>query len=326
MYKQYSYLATSSYFTSINNSEEFQMDVQEEKARAEYVVVGGGIAGVSCVEMLKFLAPNSSVILVTATAVVKAIIDINHITKNLTSFSVSEEDAVDWAKTKGGVQVIRGAVVDIDSTVKKITVEQYGLVGYDKLCLCTGGKPRLVSDQPHVVGIRDTASVVHLQDRLATASRVIVLGNGGIASELVQELDNVQVVWAVRAASIGSVFLDPGAGQFLLAELMNKSEREEAREMKSKRLKYTVGRSEEGEQMTGSALGPDWHKGFSIKGNSEKKLKIFYEVEVEKILTPEEYRQSGPILTKVEDWPEPEDDTGWNLYVRLTEGSTIGVY
>ena len=241
MYKQYSYLATSSYFTSINNSEEFQMDVQEEKARAEYVVVGGGIAGVSCVEMLKFLAPNSSVILVTATAVVKAIIDINHITKNLTSFSVSEEDAVDWAKTKGGVQVIRGAVVDIDSTVKKITVEQYGLVGYDKLCLCTGGKPRLVSDQPHVVGIRDTASVVHLQDRLATASRVIVLGNGGIASELVQELDNVQVVWAVRAASIGSVFLDPGAGQFLLAELMNKSEREEAREMKSKRLKWSLG-------------------------------------------------------------------------------------
>ena len=89
------------------------MDVQEEKARAEYVVVGGGIAGVSCVEMLKFLAPNSSVILVTATAVVKAIIDINHITKNLTSFSVSEEDAVDWAKTKGGVQVIRGAEVRV---------------------------------------------------------------------------------------------------------------------------------------------------------------------------------------------------------------------
>ena len=57
---------------------------------------------------------------------------------------------------------------------------------YEKLCICTGGKPKLIdSNNPCVIGIRDTSSVQELQKRLADARRVAVIGNGGIALELV---------------------------------------------------------------------------------------------------------------------------------------------
>lgn len=28
-------------------------------------------------------------------------------------------------------------------------------IKYDKLCLCMGAKPKLISDNPHVIGLRD---------------------------------------------------------------------------------------------------------------------------------------------------------------------------
>ena len=42
----------------------------------------------------------------------------------------------------------------------------------------------------------------------------MVVGNGGIATEIVYELSDVDVIWAVKDSSISSVFVDPGAGNF----------------------------------------------------------------------------------------------------------------
>ena len=59
------------------------------------------------------------------------------------------------------------------------------LVKYKKLCICSGGAPKLIAENhPHVLGIRDTESVQLFQNRLKDASRVILVGNGGIATEL----------------------------------------------------------------------------------------------------------------------------------------------
>ena len=58
---------------------------------------------------------------------------------------------------------------------------------YGRLCICTGGRPRLSLPDRHpaVIGIRDGQSVDELLRRLGSARRVVVVGNGGIASELV---------------------------------------------------------------------------------------------------------------------------------------------
>ena len=41
-------------------------------------------------------------------------------------------------------------------------------VEYRKVCLCAGGSPKLISEHPNVIGIRDTASVLLLQVQYCT--------------------------------------------------------------------------------------------------------------------------------------------------------------
>lgn len=56
---------------------------------------------------------------------------------------------------------------------------------YKKLCICTGGRPNIISKHACVVGIRDTESVKQFKRKLSKARRVVIIGNGGIALELV---------------------------------------------------------------------------------------------------------------------------------------------
>ncbi len=69
---------------------------------------------------------------------------------------------------------------------------------YGKLCIATGGKPKLISNNPHVIGIRDTETVMSFQKRLADARQIVLVGNGGIATELCYEIDKCKIVWAVK--------------------------------------------------------------------------------------------------------------------------------
>ena len=80
---------------------------------------------------------------------------------------------------------------------------------FGKLCVCTGGRPKLIAHHPLVFGVRDTEvcadtplvparvrslmvlrvtrfqSVAALRRKVGTARRVCVVGNGGIALEAV---------------------------------------------------------------------------------------------------------------------------------------------
>ena len=83
------------------------------------------------------------------------------------------------------------------------------------LALCHGARPKLIEpSSPYVMGIRDTESVREFQGRLAGARRVLIVGNGGIATEMVYELEAVDVVWAVKDDAITANFVDAGAAQF----------------------------------------------------------------------------------------------------------------
>lgn len=63
---------------------------------------------------------------------------------------------------------------------------------YDKLCICTGAIPNTIkmdnindTTRSNIIYIRDTDTVKQLKEKLANARKMIVIGNGGIALELV---------------------------------------------------------------------------------------------------------------------------------------------
>lgn len=126
----------------------------------KYVVVGGGIAGVTCAETLSSLCPEDEILLITASPLIKAITNYKKITKTLEEFDVEERPNISLQSKCENVKVVQKSVSSLDAKSHVLRLDDGQEVVYQKICLCTGGKPKLIADQnPYVIGIRDTESV-----------------------------------------------------------------------------------------------------------------------------------------------------------------------
>nr|KAI8759157.1 pyridine nucleotide-disulfide oxidoreductase domain-containing protein 1-like isoform X1 [Biomphalaria glabrata] len=293
----------------------------------KYVVVGGGIAGVTCAETLSLLAENATIILLSASPLIKTVTNLIQITPNIESFDVEEQPYKHVKEGHCKVQVIHTTVTSLCAQEKRLHLSDGKTLDYDQLCICTGGKPKLIAvDNPYVLGIRDTESVKEFQKKLKTAQRIVIVGNGGIATELVYELEGCEVIWAIKDKSISHTFVDAGAAEFFMAHL-NKA-KDNSPEGLSKRLKYTT--NEECEVMTsdkkpvmGSALGPDWAAQLDIRGAQQMshRVHVEHEVEVERVLSPDDLTLLGLKACSVD---QGQDFTNWPVYVQLTNSKIYG--
>lgn len=80
-----------------------------------YVVVGGGIAGVTCAEHLYILHPEERTLVITASALIKAVTNVLPLTKTLDAFDVEERNAEYLENQCPNVTVIRDAVERLDA-------------------------------------------------------------------------------------------------------------------------------------------------------------------------------------------------------------------
>lgn len=67
----------------------------------------------------------------------------------------------------------------------KIELKSGEKISYDKVCICTGAIPSTVGNNPFILSLRDTDNAKDFKRKLSTAKKVIIIGNGGIALELV---------------------------------------------------------------------------------------------------------------------------------------------
>uniref|UniRef100_A0A8C2ST37 Pyridine nucleotide-disulfide oxidoreductase domain-containing protein 1 n=1 Tax=Coturnix japonica TaxID=93934 RepID=A0A8C2ST37_COTJA len=303
------------------------------KARSRFVVVGGGIAGVTCAEKLAVDFPSEDIFLVTASPVIKAVTNFRQVSKTLEEFDVEEQPSSLLEQRYPNIKVIHSAVKQLKSDEHKIFTEDGSEYTYEKLCLCAGAKPKLIFEgSPYVLGIRDTDSAKAFQKNLARAERIVVVGNGGIALELVYEIEGCEVIWAIKDKAIGNTFFDAGAAEFLIPKLT--AEKQET-PIECKRTKYTMEGSEKIERpiaapsdKLGSALGPDWHEGLQLKGTKEFSHKVHIEIlcEVKKIHSQQEFiqlQQTSLAFPKEGKNVEP-DEVLWPVYVELTNGKIYG--
>ncbi|EFA04075.1 pyridine nucleotide-disulfide oxidoreductase domain-containing protein 1 [Tribolium castaneum] len=245
---------------------------------ATFVVVGGGIAGVSCAETLAFLEPEKTIILISESSLIKTVTNLHAITRTLTDFDINETDSSYLTNKYLNITVVHDKLTEINDTDHFI-VTSSGQIKYEFLCLCMGAEPKLIpqaSSFSQIIGIRDTDSVETFVQKLKTAKTIVVVGNGGIASEVVFKIRNVDVHWVVRDKHISATFVDPGAAEFFQSALNHGKSGEEP---VYKRMRY----SEDSFTKSGAALGPDWYNNLSItggKGASSTDVKIHYEAEV----------------------------------------------
>ncbi|XP_026643685.1 pyridine nucleotide-disulfide oxidoreductase domain-containing protein 1 [Microtus ochrogaster] len=202
------------------------------------VVVGGGIAGVTCAEQLAVTFPEEDILLVTASPVIKAVTNFKQVSKVLEEFDVEEQPSTVLENRFPNIKVIESGVRQLKSEEHCIVTEDGRQHVYKKLCLCAGAKPKLICEgNPYVLGIRDTDSAQEFQKQLRKAKRIMIVGNGGIALELVYEIEGCEVIWAIKDKAIGNTFFDAGAAEFLISKLM--SEKSEAK-IAHRRTIYTV--------------------------------------------------------------------------------------
>lgn len=264
----------------------------DDQIHAPFVVVGGGIAGISCVEVLSFYHPTVNVILLTESPIIKAATNLVALGKSLTRFDIEEKHA---SSLPANITVIIDRLHQIKSAAKTVETVAGKSIKYDYLCLCTGARPKLIEqgkESEYVLGIRDTESVVEFQKRIEHSRRIAIVGNGGIASELIYELKKVAIDWIVKDKYVSQTFVDPGASAFFQSRIANTEKVAGDGPTKApilKRMRY--GQDDQDTDATpvsGAALGPDWHTLFNLTGTAKelpKSVSIHYNTEVKAIKT-----------------------------------------
>ncbi|XP_078365862.1 pyridine nucleotide-disulfide oxidoreductase domain-containing protein 1-like isoform X2 [Oculina patagonica] len=268
-----------------------------------FVIIGGGISGVSCAEHLSVLCSNETIALITATDVVKATCNLKQFGKTLEEFDVEERSASSLFKQSRNVIIVQSLVTAFNPQEHSVVTESGKKYFYKKLCICTGGRPNIITQHPCILGIRDTHSVQQLKSRLSKARRVLIVGNGGIALELVYEMRGCQVLWAIKDDAIGNSFFDEGD---------------------------TSNCSNPTKSLCGGALGPDWSSDLSLCGafssqdKAQRQVHVEYKCQVKQLFEPEQFKMYGQKESPLPWTTDSITDCDWPVYIQLSNDKIYG--
>lgn len=284
------------------------------------VVIGGGIAGATCAtELMSLCRPHVSsleVIIVAPTPVVKlpSAGPLKHQINLLTT------PATEWAKDQG-VTFIQDFVVAISDDI--VTLSKGQCIKFDLCCVASGARPRVPASllthdealQSRILVVRDIDTVSTLSSAVSRARHVIIVGNGGIALELVHSIRDCFITWVIKNKHIGNAFFDSRGGDALF-RILNATRSSDRKCKRSTRIcgkeQISRGKNESVESETsklsvdsppsqgggfGAGVGPNWvgHGGKCIfKGSLETdgnetrapglfEMQIEYECEVKSV-------------------------------------------
>ncbi|KAF5298401.1 hypothetical protein FQR65_LT01179 [Abscondita terminalis] len=197
-----------------------------------------------------------------------------------------KKEAASLSEIHPNITVLHDSIICINTIDNIITTKSNKKIEFEYLCICTGGRPKIIPQaegNQYVLGIRDTDSVDEFVERLSKCTTIAVVGNGGIASEIIYKIRNVEVHWIVKDKHITATFVEPGAATFFQDCLKSKIDDDPC--TPSKRMRY----KEDGSHKSGAALGPDWYKNLEIHGAASlpSNIKIHFETEVAAIKSPE---------------------------------------
>uniref|UniRef100_A0A183CDC1 Pyridine nucleotide-disulfide oxidoreductase domain-containing protein 1 n=1 Tax=Globodera pallida TaxID=36090 RepID=A0A183CDC1_GLOPA len=255
------------------------------------------------------------------------------------SFDVQSADPNSYFGASSRIRLVQDDVVSWQFDQKTVLTRAGLTIGYRKLAIATGASPKhTVPAHPKVLRLRDLQTVQQLQKQLRTARRVLIVGNGGIATELAFELKNVEVVWAIRHSSISATYFDIAAAKFFESKMFagrQKTDDQKA-EVRADRYTSVVIQHVDSVESTkniddkslrehcGTALGPHWLAKLAQEHSDEKlarKVHVIGDVELIGL-----HEQKPPIGSDQCDLPAHflSTLTNWPLWARLSDGRRLG--
>lgn len=207
-----------------------------------HVIVGGGVAGTSCAKTLLNLGHE---VILIAPDTLKILKPDTQSTELLKSYKLdTADDEISFLKSvKFGVEIdysskftwIKSTVKSIDAENKTLGVGTGNSISFDKICFCTGAKPKTLTEitipRYH---LRDVDSVLTLKSALDNVKEsVAIIGSGGIAFDLVHGLKSAKnsnlknVYWFYDESKTCEKYFDELALKFLLDDKSRKNQGEE---------------------------------------------------------------------------------------------------
>lgn len=257
----------------------------------------------SFTETFSSLCPNVRVTLVSASPQLKVAHVSSTTGRLMQQFDVREVPSSSLIHSHANVDFVMDKVVSLDAEKHQLVTSAGKEVAYTFAVVCTGARPvPIPGSRSHVLCIRDTQSVSQVQQSLSNSRRVVVVGNGGIATELVFKMTHCHIVWVIRDKSISSAFFDPVSAQFMINSLNEGKKDDSVQPTQTRRFVVSDGDGvNESKEEPGSALGPDWCLGRQFTGRSQQaSLIVEYETEVTRV---RETSESCEGQDKEEDYP-----------------------
>ena len=126
-----------------------------------------------------------------------------------------------WFWEKNNIQLRRGYVNEIDTANKKLVLDNYAAIHYDKLIIATGSKPNKFGwpgqDLQGVQGLYSAQDLETLEQNTKDISRAVIVGGGLIGIELAEMLRsrNIPVTFLVRENSFWNGVLPSGESEMI---------------------------------------------------------------------------------------------------------------
>lgn len=111
--------------------------------KSTFLVVGGGIAGVSCAEQLAVHSPEESVLLITASPIVKAVTNVVKLRRVMESFDIEERSLSYLEQQYSNIRVLQDVLISLDASARNACLKSGHIVNYGMICLCMGARPQV---------------------------------------------------------------------------------------------------------------------------------------------------------------------------------------
>lgn len=190
--------------------------------RFDYIIVGGGVAGVTAAETIREQEPSVSIAIVSDEPypLYSRVLLPNYV-KGLTAREqVFLRKHEDYAAKQ--ISLLGGLVAErLDAAGRTLHLSGGGLLGFGKLLIATGGRPRPLGipgeDFAGVSRFQTIEDAERMRERLPGATRAVVVGGGFIALEYLDILSRAGIPTALLLAEswFFSRFVDAAGGAFL---------------------------------------------------------------------------------------------------------------
>ncbi len=189
-----------------------------------YLIVGNGITGVTAAEILRSEDSTSSITIVADDPFP---VYYRPALKDYLGGRLNEDKL--WARPgtfyrEQRIRFIPGRVMGINTVQSFVQLHDGQQIGYHKLLLANGARPRQLScpglDLAGVSTLRTVADYQEILRRLDSARRVVVCGSGTLALESAETLNHCgyEVTHLLRQSMLWSEVLDPIASDLVLQE------------------------------------------------------------------------------------------------------------